>query len=84
MRKQEKDEVESEDEILELLIARIMEELKLGCCNGSWMRGRQWKKLICSTCREQTIKKMVAVQGKEVMNFAAINTKRNLAGAQSE
>lgn len=62
-----------------------MEELKLGCCNGSWiMRGRQWEKLICSTCREQTIKKMIAMHGKEVMNFAAINTKRNLAGVQSE
>jgi len=30
------------------------------------------------------IKKMIAMQGKEVMNFAAINTKRNLARVQSE
>lgn len=30
------------------------------------------------------IKKMIAMQEKEVMNFAAINTKRNLARVQSE
>lgn len=42
-----------------------MKELKLGCCNDSWiMRGRQWEKLICSTMQRADDKENDSYAGK--------------------